>query len=105
MIVQCDRCDTRFQLDDARIPEQGTRVRCSLCKHAFFVERPATSEQAAVEAVVAEAVQSESVRRLLILSTAGQREFTWPQKLSVAGVVTLAGVAERTGVGERKVSK
>lgn len=39
MIITCEKCDTRFQLDDARIPDDGVKVRCSRCKHAFFVKR------------------------------------------------------------------
>lgn len=37
MIVTCERCDTRFQLDDLRVPATGTRVRCSRCKHVFLL--------------------------------------------------------------------
>lgn len=37
MIVTCEGCQTRFQLDDERIPSQGVRVRCSCCRHGFFV--------------------------------------------------------------------
>ncbi len=43
MIVTCERCETEFQLDDARVPQSGARVRCSRCKHAFFVIPPAAS--------------------------------------------------------------
>ena len=37
MILTCDRCETRFRLDENRLPAGGARVRCSRCKHAFFV--------------------------------------------------------------------
>jgi len=40
LIVTCAECATQFQLDEARVPESGIRVRCSVCKHAFFVEHP-----------------------------------------------------------------
>ncbi|MBW2233204.1 MAG: zinc-ribbon domain-containing protein, partial [Deltaproteobacteria bacterium] len=40
MIVTCTNCDTSFQLDDARVPNQGIRVRCSRCKEAFFLQHP-----------------------------------------------------------------
>ena len=40
MIVTCQECQTQFQLDDAKVPETGIRVRCSRCKCAFFVESP-----------------------------------------------------------------
>ena len=38
MIITCESCTTQFQLDSSRIPAQGIRVRCTICKHAFFVE-------------------------------------------------------------------
>ena len=47
MVVVCEKCDTRFHLDDTRVPAKGARVRCSRCKHAFFVQ-PAGREQADV---------------------------------------------------------
>lgn len=37
MILTCERCETRFRLDESRLPPGGARVRCSRCKHAFFV--------------------------------------------------------------------
>ena len=40
MIVTCEQCATQFQLDDAKVPPGGVRVRCSRCKHAFFIEPP-----------------------------------------------------------------
>jgi predicted Zn finger-like uncharacterized protein len=38
LIVTCEQCATQFQLDDAKVPVGGVRVRCSRCKHAFFIE-------------------------------------------------------------------
>ncbi len=40
MIISCEKCDTRFRLEDERIPVDGTQVRCSRCGTAFFVIRP-----------------------------------------------------------------
>jgi predicted Zn finger-like uncharacterized protein len=40
VIITCQECQTQFQLDDAKVPETGIRVRCSRCKCAFFVESP-----------------------------------------------------------------
>jgi len=57
MIVACERCRTRFQLDDARVPEGGVRVRCSRCKHAFFVMRPGTSKEDVLRAAASETAQ------------------------------------------------
>ena len=46
MVVSCQKCHTRFQLDEARIPKKGVRVRCSKCKHAFFVGKPGAEDDA-----------------------------------------------------------
>ena len=53
MIVTCEQCTTSFDLDEARIPSGGVRVRCSRCKHAFFLASPnaAQAEAAAPDAV------------------------------------------------------
>jgi predicted Zn finger-like uncharacterized protein len=37
LVVTCEKCSTRFRLDESRIPPTGARVRCSRCKHAFFL--------------------------------------------------------------------
>jgi predicted Zn finger-like uncharacterized protein len=58
VIVTCERCDTRFQLDDARVPETGARVRCSRCKHAFLVLPPDASPEETLHAVAAAAAEA-----------------------------------------------
>ena len=55
MIIQCEHCETRFRLDESRLPPQGGRVRCSRCKTAFFVRHPEVEAEAAIHEVVAEA--------------------------------------------------
>jgi predicted Zn finger-like uncharacterized protein len=35
MIITCEECSTRFNLDDTLIQPEGTKVRCSQCKHVF----------------------------------------------------------------------
>jgi predicted Zn finger-like uncharacterized protein len=54
VVIACEHCNTRFQLDDARVPESGVRVRCSRCKHAFFVAPPGGVD-AGLHAAAAEA--------------------------------------------------
>lgn len=41
MIVTCEKCKTRFTLDENRIKKNGSKVRCSFCKHVFTVFPPA----------------------------------------------------------------
>jgi len=40
MIVVCEGCARRFQLDESRIPKTGARVRCKHCHHRFRVSPP-----------------------------------------------------------------
>jgi len=55
VIITCEKCQTRFQLDEARIPVLGARVRCSHCRHAFLARRPGSESPETVSEVVAEA--------------------------------------------------
>jgi predicted Zn finger-like uncharacterized protein len=37
MIITCQECTTRFNLDESVINAEGSKVRCSMCKHVFTV--------------------------------------------------------------------
>jgi predicted Zn finger-like uncharacterized protein len=39
MDVRCERCKTLYELDDARVSEAGTTVRCTSCGHVFRVRK------------------------------------------------------------------
>lgn len=39
MDVGCPKCETEYELDDARVGEDGATVKCSLCAHVFRVRR------------------------------------------------------------------
>lgn len=62
VIVTCEECSTSFQLDEARIPATGARVRCSRCKHAFFLKKPDGTAADAIHAVVEQVVHGKSAR-------------------------------------------
>ena len=40
MIVTCEECSTTFALDDALVKNEGSKVRCSRCRHVFTVFPP-----------------------------------------------------------------
>lgn len=40
MIIQCQECRTKFDLDEALLKDEGSKVRCSVCKHEFEVYPP-----------------------------------------------------------------
>ena len=35
MIVTCNRCSTKYNLDESLLKEGGSKVRCSRCRHVF----------------------------------------------------------------------
>ncbi|ACM22055.1 protein of unknown function, MJ0042_CXXC domain-containing [Geotalea daltonii FRC-32] len=39
MIVYCEKCNSKFQVDDAKIPDTGIKARCSVCSHAFVLKK------------------------------------------------------------------
>ena len=41
MYVQCERCKTEYDFDDALVSERGTTVKCTQCGHQFKVRRGA----------------------------------------------------------------
>lgn len=45
MIITCENCKTRFNLDENLIKESGSRVRCSRCHHIFTAYKPAPAEE------------------------------------------------------------
>lgn len=46
MIINCERCGSKFNLDENLIKEKGSKVRCSICKNIFMVtpSEPSTPE-------------------------------------------------------------
>ena len=44
MIVECEKCSSRFKLDETLIKEAGSKVRCSVCRNIFMVLPPEEDE-------------------------------------------------------------
>jgi len=49
MIVTCASCLTKFYLNDSRIPAKGAKVRCSRCRHVFYVVPPPETKEEIIE--------------------------------------------------------
>jgi len=49
MIITCASCLTKFNLDDSRISTKGVKVRCSRCKHEFYVVPPPETKEEIIE--------------------------------------------------------
>ncbi|GAB4438650.1 MAG: hypothetical protein OHK0040_10150 [bacterium] len=46
MIIQCDKCLSKFKLDDSKVTPQGVKVKCKKCSNIFvvFPEKPKEEE-------------------------------------------------------------
>lgn len=40
MIVECKNCQSTFRLDESLVKEDGSKVRCSVCRNVFLVYPP-----------------------------------------------------------------
>lgn len=49
MIITCASCLTKYHLEDARISAKGAKVRCSRCKHVFYVVPPPETKEEVAE--------------------------------------------------------
>ena len=45
MIITCENCATRFTLDESLLKPEGSKVRCSQCRHIFTAMPPAPAPQ------------------------------------------------------------
>ena len=59
MFVSCGNCDTEYELDDAKIPAGGARLRCRNCDHYFVVAPPETSDLESADDLARDAVSNE----------------------------------------------
>ena len=50
MIVECDRCSTKYRVREDRLPSSGGNIKCPGCAHVFFVAPPSDSEAAEPDA-------------------------------------------------------
>ncbi len=49
MIITCASCLTKFNLDDSLVQAKGIKVRCSRCKHTFYVVPPPETKEEMIE--------------------------------------------------------
>jgi predicted Zn finger-like uncharacterized protein len=44
MVIKCPRCSSRYKIDAAGLPEEGTYARCRKCENVFFVRKRSSEE-------------------------------------------------------------
>ena len=74
MIIQCEECRTRFNIDGTLLKNEGSKVRCSLCKHVFVAYPP---DQTGAEEPLPASIDQEELEyaKLLTWATNGKLYF------------------------------
>lgn len=71
MIIQCENCKRKYRLDDSKIDPPGSDVKCSKCRHIFFVSKkgappeednPVLPQEAAISENLNEETTEESTQ-------------------------------------------
>ena len=44
MVIKCPRCSSRYKIDAAGLPDEGTYARCRKCENVFFVRKRSREE-------------------------------------------------------------
>lgn len=63
MIIQCEQCQTKFRLDDAKIKGRGVKVRCSKCRHVFLVHNEEPQPETAFSEVLGQYGETAAERQ------------------------------------------
>jgi len=92
MDVSCPRCQTEYDFDEARIPDDGITVKCTQCGHVFRVNR-----RTAAELPPAPVAREWKIRRRSTGTTSSCRELTSLQQWIVEGKVVRDDEISLTG--------
>jgi predicted Zn finger-like uncharacterized protein len=77
MIIECKQCGSKFKLDEGLLREEGSRVRCSVCKNVF----KAYPKRVTPEAEVNRKVVDQSLGETVTLDTHPTLEEQRPEPL------------------------
>lgn len=59
MFISCNRCNTKYKLDDALVRKSGIKARCGKCNNVFVVRRT-TPQNSAAESTTRSAIEHSS---------------------------------------------
>jgi predicted Zn finger-like uncharacterized protein len=59
VFVTCGNCDAEYELDEAKIPAGGARLRCTNCDHSFVVRPPEASDLQSADDLARDALSAE----------------------------------------------
>ena len=52
MIISCQNCSKKFDVEDNLIPENGRMLQCSSCDYKWFFKTPETTETITLEEII-----------------------------------------------------
>jgi chromosome partitioning protein len=73
MIVTCEQCNTRFRLDDAAVPADVFKAKCSRCEHVFTVYRHRGRDEAPLLLGAGQIVEDPPAEARRILTVCNQK--------------------------------
>jgi predicted Zn finger-like uncharacterized protein len=91
MDVQCERCKTEYEFDDALVSGRGTTVRCTHCGHQFKVRRADVGDAAADRWVV----QTAGGSQLTFLTLRELQRAILAKQVARSDILLLGGAAPR----------
>ena len=45
MLIECENCNKKFQIEENLIPEEGRLLQCGSCNHKWFFKLNVTNEE------------------------------------------------------------
>jgi predicted Zn finger-like uncharacterized protein len=63
VFVTCGSCAAEYELDDAKIPAGGARLRCTNCNHSFIITPAEASDIRSADDLAHDALSAEAQRR------------------------------------------
>ena len=54
MIIVCEQCDKKFQIDSKLIPSAGRLLKCGSCSHVWFYKNEIIGENIKTEPITAQ---------------------------------------------------
>lgn len=67
MIIECEKCASKFSLDETLLKSEGSKVKCSMCKHVFTAY---PRQQMSDEEPIADKALDEDLEETLPLDSA-----------------------------------
>lgn len=95
MIVQCDKCETKFRISDEKVSDSGVKVRCSKCAHVFVVRKDATAALGAQTRSTTVKVKPET---LASIASGSQRVASGPGRAPVLPPAAPSGLGRMPNI-------